>query len=419
MINTEHGRFTSTFWRSLGVLLLSLPMAANAVVIDNGVPQGTLGHWSVDVLTGGETTAAFVTAQRLASGDVATPDVVFEYLSFVDPGIDGGGIRLGDSSDAVPDPNDPSIVSSSGSFGGANQNTIDWTATSTIAPGSQVMVTRYTFRTSNGGPIGPLRFLQYLDEDVPPGAGDDVFVPGGTASNGDLSLFTFDNEEVFGVRHSGAFSSQFGLQNSVFAGWAGGVFSSMRTRILGGGQSVRVQGVISDGLPFFTHPQLGTVFGPRDITSVLAWDVDPNASSAEIITTLGGEEVALPPVIPLPISPASTPIRCRRAACPVSVTCNLPAAEGVLCTNQINLLVRARDVRSSDNPLVRAPRQITLATAVANIPAGQTVNVRVPLTKRGKKIVRNSTRRRVKGIIQIEDDIGTLISATPVRIRLR
>jgi hypothetical protein len=151
MVNTKHGRFTSVFWRSLGVFLLSVPVAANAVVIDNGVPQGTLGHWSVDVLTGGETTAAFVTAQRFASGDVATPDVVFEYLSFVDPGIDGGGIRLGDLSDAVPDPNDPNIVSSSGSFGGANLNSIDWTASSTIAPGSQVMVTRYTFRTSNGG----------------------------------------------------------------------------------------------------------------------------------------------------------------------------------------------------------------------------------------------------------------------------
>ena len=419
MVNTKHGRFTSVFWRSLGVFLLSVPVAANAVVIDNGVPQGTLGHWSVDVLTGGETTAAFVTAQRFASGDVATPDVVFEYLSFVDPGIDGGGIRLGDLSDAVPDPNDPNIVSSSGSFGGANLNSIDWTASSTIAPGSQVMVTRYTFRTSNGGPIGPLRFLQYLDEDVPPGAGDDVFVPGGTAINGDLSLFTFDNREVFGVRHSGAFGPQFGLQNSVFAGWAGGEFPLMRSRITGAGQSVRVQGVISDDLPLFTHPQLGTVFGPRDITSVLSWDVDPNASSAEIITTLGGEEVALPPVIPLPVSPASTPIRCKRAACPVSVTCNLPAAEGVMCTNQIDLFVRVRDVRSSDKTPVRAPRQIRLAAAIANIPGGQTVDVPVRLTRRGKQIVRTSTRRRVRGVIQIRDSIGTVISATPIRIRLR
>lgn len=399
--------------RSLGVFLLSIPMAANAVLIDNGVPPGTLGHWSVDVLTGGETRAAFVTHQAVNT------NVVFDYFSFVDPGIDGGGIRLGDLSDAVPDPSDPNIVSSLGSFGGANQNTIDWTATSTIAPGSQVMVTRYTFRTSNGGPIGPLRFLQYLDEDVPPGAGDDVFVPGGTAINGDLSLFTFDNSEVFGVNHSGAFSSQFGLQNSVFAGWAGGVFPLMRDRISGGGQSVRVQGVISDGLLFFTHPQLGTVFGPRDITSVLAWDVVPSASSAEIISTLGGEDVALPPVIPLPISPASTPIRCRRAACPVSLTCNLPAAEVVMCTNQINLLVRAKDVRSSDNTLVRAPRQIKLAATVANIPGGQQVSVPVRLTRRGKQLVRTSTRSRVRGVIEIRDIIGTVISATPVRIRLR
>ena len=28
------------------------------------------------------------------------------------------------------------------------------------------MNTQFTFFTENGGPLGPLRFLQYLDEDV-------------------------------------------------------------------------------------------------------------------------------------------------------------------------------------------------------------------------------------------------------------
>jgi len=123
MVNTKRGRFTSTFWRSIGIFLLSLPVVTNAVVIDNGVPPGILGHWSVDVLTGGETRTAVVSAQPFASGGIVTTNVVFEYFSFVDPGIDGGGIRLEDLSDAVPDPNDPNIVSSSGSFVGANQST--------------------------------------------------------------------------------------------------------------------------------------------------------------------------------------------------------------------------------------------------------------------------------------------------------
>ena len=39
MVNTKHGRFTSAFWRSLGVFLLSVPMGANAVEISNGVPE--------------------------------------------------------------------------------------------------------------------------------------------------------------------------------------------------------------------------------------------------------------------------------------------------------------------------------------------------------------------------------------------
>ena len=33
---------------------------------------------------------------------------------------------------------------------------------------------------------------------------------------------------------------------------------------------------------------VGPVYGPLDMVSVIAWDVNPNASSATIITTLGG-----------------------------------------------------------------------------------------------------------------------------------
>src|SRR4029453_18676635 len=34
------------------------------------------------------------------------------------------------------------------------------------------------------------------------------------------------------------------------------------------------------------YPTLGTVFGPANIASVLAWDVDPHASEARIATVL-------------------------------------------------------------------------------------------------------------------------------------
>ena len=192
MINTNRGRFTSGFWQSLGVFLLSIPMGSNAVEISNGVPESQVGHYRVDVTTGGETRAAFVTAARLASNDVIVgTDVVFDYFSYVDPGIDGDGFQLSsfqaNGSDPVRDPGNPNIVTSNGSFTGINQlganqpNTILWTAVSSIAPSGQVMNTRFTFTTANGGALGPLRFLQYLDEDVNSSPGDDVFLPVGSA----------------------------------------------------------------------------------------------------------------------------------------------------------------------------------------------------------------------------------------------
>ncbi|MDQ3773923.1 MAG: hypothetical protein M3461_05935 [Pseudomonadota bacterium] len=83
MVNTKRGRFTSAFWRSIGVLALSVPLGANAVEISNGVPDGTVGSYRVDVQTGGETLTAVVTAARLASNDIFTTDVVFDYASGV------------------------------------------------------------------------------------------------------------------------------------------------------------------------------------------------------------------------------------------------------------------------------------------------------------------------------------------------
>jgi len=65
------------------------------------------------------------------------------------------------------------------------------------------------------------------------------------------------------------------------------VFNQIVPRITGDGQPVAPQGVITN-LPSFQHPVVGPAYGPADIVSVLAWDVDPNATSATIVTTLGG-----------------------------------------------------------------------------------------------------------------------------------
>ncbi len=416
MINTKHGRLTSILWRGLGISLLSLPMAANAVEINNGVPEGTVGHYRVDVLAGGETRTAFVTAARFFSNDITTTDVIFDYSSLVDPGNDGTGFSLSNSDpvdDPFVDPVNPNMVTSSGTFLGVNQNVISWMAVSSIAPGAQVMTTTYTFTTATGT-LGPLRFLQYLDEDVQ-GASSDVFFTTGTAASGNLELFTFDNTEVFGLSHSGVLLPGTGLQNAGFAGWAADRFNNMRPRITGSGQPVDpTVGVIANLLPF-QHPQLGPVFGPADIVSVLAWDVDPNATTAVITTSLGGEPISQQTVETRPVGNLA---RCGSTRCTIQAACIIPPSPGAVCTNRARITVSGNALRASDDTSAKA-RRVRFAAGVANIPPGETRLLRLKLTSRGRSFVRSTTKRRIRGVMQITNAAGTTVSPTPIVLRIR
>jgi hypothetical protein len=116
------------------LVLLALPLAAQAIVIDNGIPLGTVGHWSVDVLTGGATQSAVFTTNRFNSPEVVTENVVSSYRVFVDPGIDGQGFALQGSEPAIFDSN---RVISSGTFVGANGTSIHWEAISRVEPGAE------------------------------------------------------------------------------------------------------------------------------------------------------------------------------------------------------------------------------------------------------------------------------------------
>jgi hypothetical protein len=276
----------------LALMLLLASPPADATIIDNDVPEGVLGHWSVDVASGGETTSATITAERLTAKDLRTTNVVFLYASYVDVGKPGAAMRLAGTAPVV-DPADPDRVSSTGSFTGANGNPILWEVSTSVADGSPLAVNVIRF-TAQDGALGDLRFLQYLDEDVD-GADDDVFLARGSVAGRDLQLFTLDSQEVFGVSHSGALSAGAGpaggLVNARFAGWAADVFDMITERLLGAGQAVSLDGVIMTLTPTM-HPVLGQVYGPADIVSVLAWDVDPTAASATIITTLGGVAAA-------------------------------------------------------------------------------------------------------------------------------
>jgi hypothetical protein len=285
---------------------LFLAAPASAVLIDNGRAPTDVGYWAVEVLSGGESRVGLLTAVGTPSGvQHNATDVIFDYFSYVNVGA--GGFRLNNAT-VGPTLTAPGVVQSSGSFLGQAGNTIDWTVVSSIAPDSLIYQNQLTF-TAATGTLGDLRFFQYLDEDVL-GPNDDVFFTRGSIAGGDLQLFTVDSAEAIGVSHSGALNAAQGLVNATLAGWAACRFDLMRPAIAAGTQAVSLAGVICPNLASvpINHPVVGAALGPIDVVSVLAWDVIPAATSATIITTLGGvpEARQIPPTQPQPVSEPST-----------------------------------------------------------------------------------------------------------------
>lgn len=74
-----------------------------------------------------------------------------------------------------------------------------------------------------------------------------------------------------------------------------------------------------------------------------------------------------------------------------------------------------RGYRFIDGTVTKAARVIRFAAGVANIPPGGSGTVSLQLTKQGKRLVRATTKRRLKGVVGIRE-IATTVSNTPLTI---
>ena len=110
--------------------------------------------------------------------------------------------------------------------------------------------------------------------------------------------------------------------------------------------------------------------------------------------------------------------RCTASRCDIRIQCNLDPGSGAQCTDRVAIFVSRSAVRLSEPASTKAPGRIRFASGVTNIPAGATANVRLKPTKQGKKIVRTSTRRSLRGVMEIRNSAGTF-SSTRIRIKLR
>lgn len=284
--------FVLSFVLLSSFLIFSTGSANAQITIDNDITGDN--QWEVDVLNGGESNDGRIDPV----GPDGLTDIIYDYFFYVDPGADGGGIRLSGTTITTPEfLSNPDEVTSAGNFAGSNA-AINWNAVASISNGSTIYQVTFTFTSSM--PFGTVRFIVYLDEDVE-AVGDDILIVQGTAGADDFQLLTIDGVKDIGLAQSAAYSTATGMS---YIGWTADKYSDLRSAITGAGASYSIGGFVdTTDLAPTTDPRFpgAPAYGPEDITTALAFDLNPSATAAAVTFFLGFEEAEPESVIvPIP-----------------------------------------------------------------------------------------------------------------------
>jgi hypothetical protein len=101
----------------------------------------------------------------------------------------------------------------------------------------------------------------------------------------------------------------------------------------------------------------------------------------------------------------------------VRLTCQDPSTS---CTSQVNLTVRASDVKLGRDPSAsaKARRRITFAAAVVNVPPGRTDTFKLHLTKKARNFGKKTNAKRLQGRLEVRNISAAVVSNPPITIRL-
>ncbi len=126
---------------------------------------------------------------------------------------------------------------------------------------------------------------------------------------------------------------------------------------------------------------------------------------------------------PLPLVPPSG-ISCTDKKCRVRVQCI--GAPGQVCMVSVRILVGVpiRPLTACVGGIcipVRPglTRQAVFASGVSNVPAGQIGTVRTNLRRAGKQLIRTSSKRIIRGTVEVRSTVGVTASVTAVPTRIK
>ncbi len=267
-------------------LLPTGPEVDNGTLIDNDVAPGIPGQFAFDVFDGGSSdffSRGGISAQGNNTSFV-DENVIFDFTNYFDVGADGNAQDLRFTTVTMPAALiDHDLVVSEGTFTGEN-GLIAWHVESYLNDGESIVYNEITLTSDQ--PLGTLQYINYLDEDVR-FVSDDLLYLTGTPGTNDFRAFTLDGPERVGFSQGGIVEPGAGLLNATFDGWAADQYFDLQNDIQGPGTTYTIAGNVNTAnLRPFNDPELGLVYGLADVTTALAWSVDPNATQATITSFL-------------------------------------------------------------------------------------------------------------------------------------
>lgn len=268
------------------------PEVNNGTLIDNDAATTTIGFFTVQPQNGGQW-GQFVNGENRISikgknqDYIDVADFIAEYFNYIDVGDAGSGVNLSNTTittQAALVSDD--LVASEGTFQGEN-GLVQWRIETSFEDGSPRMVNKLVLTGENGTALGRIRFMNFLHSH-PTGDDDaEIFYLSGTPGAADFRLNILDQEDLAGYSQGGFYVAGPELQNATYAGFAADTWDQASFDITGTGGSYSIPGVINTtAFPAYNDPELGLVYGPNDPGTVLAWDVNPTATTATITSFL-------------------------------------------------------------------------------------------------------------------------------------
>ena len=268
---------------SQGISLPTGPEVNNGTLIDNDVDPLIPGSFSYQPGPGGVLGTSMVTTQGLTQL-FPSQFPLFDYGNFIDVGADGAAIGLETTTITMQ----PTLiandrVASEGNFQGANGQ-VNWRIEQYFNNGQTDLISEITLNSTT--PLGDIRFINYYDPIIGSDAGDVLFTEG-TPGQDDFRLTILDGPEEIGFRQYGSFTPGLGMTNASYEGWIADEFPDLITAPVFNLPFTPAGTVDLTGAPLLNDPRFPLPnYGPGILTSALAWQVDPDASSATITTNL-------------------------------------------------------------------------------------------------------------------------------------